>query len=177
LRATGLYICPNHLAGYLEVTADHGLEHRLLEPDKRSGSSCSAAYGTIICAIGHRADGSRGGYVSTFVGVLVFAVLSFLAIRRAQRQQLWISAVSAIVVTIVMFASVTLCSHATIRCRPASRECFTGGGDARLDLWKAAISQSKMNPVVGTGSGHLSVHSPACFAPRSPKADPVLRPQ
>lgn len=171
LRATGLYICPNHLAGYLEVTAIMGLS--IVCWSRQSfWLKLLAGYGTIICGIGIVMTGSRGGYVSTIVGVLVFAVLSFLAIRRAQRQQLWVSAVSAIVVAIVMFASVTMLFSRHYPLQARIVRIFSGGGDARLDLWKAAISQSKMNPVVGTGSGTYQ-YIARLFRPPLTQGDPV----
>jgi O-antigen ligase len=169
-RATGLYICPNHLAGYLEVSALLGLSTACWS---RQGFwiKLLAGFGASVCTIGIVLTGSRGGYLSTSVGLVVFAALSWVAIRRASRSQIWISALGAVVVSVLLSAGVaTLLAHQyPLQSRVAR---ILPKDDVRLDLWSGALEQFKFSPVVGTGSGTY-LHYGRLFRPSRVQADPV----
>lgn len=168
LRATGLYICPNHLAGFLEVSALMGLA--IVCWSRQSfWVKLLAGYGAVICGIGIVLTGSRGGYLSTGVGVLAFGVLSFLAIRRAHRQQIWVSAIAAVAVTAVVFVGVTalLSRHYALQ----SRASKVFAADIRMDLWKIAWAQFQEKPVLGTGAGTFQYYG-RLYRPSHIAADP-----
>lgn len=168
LRATGLYICPNHLAGFLEVSALMGLSV-VCWSRQSFWVKLLAGYGAVICAVGIVLSGSRGGYLSTFAGVLTFGILSFLAIRRAHRQQLWISAIGTVVVAAVLFIGIAavFTRHYALQSR-ASR-MFSG--DVRTEIWKIAVEQFKLSPLQGTGAGTFQYYG-RLFRPPSLQADP-----
>ena len=170
LRATGLYICPNHLAGYLEVSALMGLSI-VCWSRRNVWLKLLAAYGSIICALGIVLTGSRGAYLSTFFGLFVFLVLSIFAIRRANRHQFWISAVGAIAIAAVMFAGITALFSRQYALQSRAAKIFATD-DGRLDTWKAAIEQSKVRPVFGTGAGTYQYYA-RMFRPPRTQADPV----
>jgi len=170
LRAAGLYICPNHLAGYLEVSAVMGLS--IVCWSRQSfWLKLLAGYGAVICTIGIVLTGSRGGYISTFFGLLFFVVLSWLALRRASKHQIWVSAFGAIMVAGIMFAGITaiFSRHYALQSRAAK---ILDTRDIRVDLWKMAIQQFKLNPVVGTGGGTYQYYARR-FRPSYIVADPV----
>jgi O-antigen ligase len=168
LRATGLYICPNHLAGFLEVSALMGLS--IVCWSRQSfWVKLLAGYGAVICGIGIVLSGSRGGYLSTFAGVLVFGVLSFLAIRRAHRQQLWISAIGTVIVSAILFISITVVFSRHYALQSRASRLFTG--DIRTEIWKIGIEQFKVSPVQGTGAGTFQYYG-RLFRPQSLQADP-----
>src|SRR6185369_5933960 len=70
LRASGLYICPNHLAGYLEVSALMGLSI-VCWSRQTFWLKLLAGYGSAVCVVGLLLTASRGGYLSTSFGVVV----------------------------------------------------------------------------------------------------------
>jgi O-antigen ligase len=168
LRATGLYICPNHLAGFLEVSALMGLS--IVCWSRQSfWVKLLAGYGAIICAVGIVLSGSRGGYLSTFAGVFTFAILSFLAIRRAHRQQLWVSAIGTVVVCAVLFIGITAVFSRHYALQSRASRIFSG--DVRTEIWKIAVEQFKLSPVQGTGAGTFQYYGRQ-FRPPSLQADP-----
>jgi O-antigen ligase len=168
LRATGLYICPNHLAGFLEVSALMGLS--IVCWSRQSfWVKLLAGYGAVICAIGIVLSGSRGGYLSTFAGVFAFGILSFLAIRRAHRQQLWISAIATVVVSAILFIGITAVFSRHYALQSRASRMFTG--DIRTEIWKIGIEQFKVSPVQGTGAGTFQYYG-RLFRPPHLQADP-----
>lgn len=168
LRATGLYICPNHLAGFLEVSALMGLS--IVCWSRQSfWVKLLAGYGAIICAIGIVLTGSRGGYLSTGVGLAAFALLSFLAIRRAHRRQIWVSAVATVVVAAVLFIGVTALFSRHYALQSRASRIFSE--DVRTMIWGLALKQFGLNPAVGTGSGTFQYYS-RLYRPSGMQGDP-----
>jgi len=168
VRATGLYICPNHLAGFLEVSALMGLS--IVCWSRRSiWVKLLAGYGAIICAVGIVLTGSRGGYLSTMVGIGAFGILSFLAIRRAHRRQIWASAVAAIIVSGILFTGLTalFSRHYALQ----SRATRLVSEDIRTQIWSIAVSQFKLNQTIGTGGGTFQYYG-RLFRPTTMQADP-----
>src|SRR6201999_4096797 len=82
-RASGFYICPNHLAGLLEILGVFGLSISLWSRWP-IWSKLLIGYATLICYIGVILTGRRGGYLSTVFSLLVFAILSLRVTRAAQ---------------------------------------------------------------------------------------------
>ncbi len=170
LRAAGLYICPNHLAGYLEISAVMGLS--IVCWSRQSfWLKLLAGYGAVICAVGIVLTGSRGGYLSTFFGLLVFIVLSWMALRRASKRQIWVSAFGAIMVAAIMFAGITAIFSRHYALQSRATKVFDPH-DIRVDLWKVALQQFKLNPALGTGAATYQYYARQ-FRPAYIQADPV----
>jgi len=81
-RASGFYICPNHLAGLLEVLGIFGLSVVCWSRWPVWGKLL-VGYTVGVCYVGIVLTGSRGGYLSTIVSLAVFAVLSLAVLRRS----------------------------------------------------------------------------------------------
>ena len=88
-RASGFYICPNHLAGFLEVVGDFRLEHRLLEPLAGVVEAVARLRAWRFATSALVLTGSRGGYLSTGTSLVVFAVLSLIVLRRTSGGLFW----------------------------------------------------------------------------------------
>ena len=170
LRASGLYICPNHLAGYLEVSALMGLSI-VCWSRQTFWLKLLAGYGSAVCVVGLLLTASRGGYLSTSFGVVVFMTLSWIAIRRASRHQIWVSAFGAVIIAALLFGSITaiFSRHYALQARAAR---LLDTGDIRVSLWKSAVQQFKLSPVVGTGGGTFQYYA-RVFRPPNIVADPV----
>ncbi|HXJ60178.1 MAG TPA: O-antigen ligase family protein [Verrucomicrobiae bacterium] len=170
LRASGLYICPNHLAGYLEVSALMGLS--IVCWSRQSfWIKLLAGYGSAICAVGILLTASRGSYISTIIGLAVFMALSYIAIRRAGRHQLWVSAFGAIMVAAVLFGGVTAIFSRHYALQSRAQKIFDVR-DIRTELWKLALKQYQLNPAVGTGGGTYQYYA-RLFRPAQIAQDPV----
>jgi len=150
-RASGFYVCPNHLAGLLEVLGIFGLSiacwsrwpvwAKLL-----IAYTAAAAYCGVILT------GSRGGYLSVIASVSMFAFLSIRALRAAGDSSAFmkIGAAGAIALLLGAGAAVFL-----IRENEALKERTTAtlaARDFRFAAWHAAVQQWKLSPLLGTGS-------------------------
>jgi O-antigen ligase len=150
-RASGFYICPNHLAGYLEVVAILGLSI-VCWSRWPVWSKMLIAYGVAICYVALILTGSRGGYLSTGTSLLVFALLSLLVLRRASGGLFWkVGGAGAAAVVLVGFVVVLGVGKSRFLTGRAQNTFDTT--NMRLELWKAALEQWHLNPIFGTGSG------------------------
>ncbi len=150
-RASGFYICPNHLAGLLEVVGGFGLSIACWSR-WRPWAKLLIAYATGICYAGVVLTGSRGGYLSTAGSLFVFAVLSLIILRRADAKLFWkISGVGFLATAIIMIAVVFLVHKSDYLSGRAQNVFETT--NMRVDLWQGSLQQWKLQPIFGTGSG------------------------
>jgi O-antigen ligase len=150
-RASGFYVCPNHLAGLLEVLGVFGLAI-VCWSRWPTWAKLLIGYAAIISYFGIALTGSRGGYLSTGASLAVFAALSLVVLRRAGSGLFWrIGGVSIIAACLVGVAAFFLL-HKSDYLSGRAQNVFDKS-NMRLDLWKAAIPQWKLSPWMGTGSG------------------------
>ncbi len=81
-RASGFYVCPNHLAGLLEVLGVMGLSIVCWSRWPVLGKLL-VGYAVGVCYVGLILTGSRGGYLSAVASLGVFAILSLAILRGA----------------------------------------------------------------------------------------------
>lgn len=150
-RASGFYICPDHLAGLLEVLGIFGLSIACWSRWPVWGKLL-IGYAVAACYFGILITASRGGWVSVVASWLVFAVLSgrlLVALRGSNL--IWKVGAAAMLVTLVGIGSaVFFVSRSEIlakRVRTAVPE-----SSFRFDMWQAALKQWQLSPVFGTGS-------------------------
>ena len=150
-RASGFYICPNHLAGLLETLGLFALSVCCWGRGK-PWVRILAGYAVLMCLGGVAITGSRGGYLSTVLGLCAFAAISLWLIRRLRRGLFWgMVIVAGIVVAGVVGGAFYVMSQSDdLRSRMGE---IYDPKNMRLLLWAAAITQWKLSPIIGTGSG------------------------
>lgn len=150
-RASGFYVCPNHLAGLLEVLGIFGLSIVCWSRWPTWGKLL-IGYATCICYVGVALTGSRGGYLSTAASLSIFALLSLALLRRASTSLFWrvggptVVAAALIAMTVVFFVKKS--DYLSDRARTVFETT-----NVRVDMWQAALQQWTLRPAVGTGSG------------------------
>lgn len=150
-RASGLYVCPNHLAGLLEVLGVFGLSIGWWSRWP-SWAKLTVLYVAGVCYFGLAITGSRGGYLSTAASVLVFAAITLLLLRRLSSKIYWrVVVLSTALAAMVILSTVILFQKSDFLRSRAGNTFETQ--NMRIDLWKAAVDQWKLQPVIGTGSG------------------------
>lgn len=169
-RASGFYVCPNHLAGLLEVVGIFGLSITCWSRWP-VWSKVLMGYATIICYAGLILTVSRGGYLSVAASLLVFGILS-VAILRAEgsRVSLVIGGVGLLAATLAVSAALFVIQrsdHVTERTRNVLQE-----RNMRFDLWWAALEQWKESPIIGTGSRTYLAYGRKYRAEQA-QADPI----
>jgi O-antigen ligase len=169
-RASGFYVCPNHLAGLLEVLGIFGVSI-VCWSRWPTWIKLLTGYAVGVCYLGLVLTGSRGGYLSTAASFLVFGALSLRILSKASARLFWrIGGVSLIVAAIICVAVVFLVQRSDYLSGRA--QSVFEKTNVRVYFWKAAIQQWKLQPIVGTGSGtHL--YYGRLFRTETVQRDPV----
>jgi len=150
-RASGFYGYPNHLSGFLEMALMLGMSV-VFWSRWPTWAKMLLGYTCLVFALCIVATGSRGGYISTAVGLLIFALLSLALVGKLASGR----------VVLIFLASVILIGGAGWGLRKAMSKSFFLESRAeqtltvdvsRMRLWQAAWKQFRLSPVVGTGSG------------------------
>jgi O-Antigen ligase len=150
-RASGFYVCPNHLAGALEVVGIFGVS-LVCWSRFPTWSKLLIAYATGVAYVGVLLTGSRGGYASATASLLVFAVLSLIVLRRVGSRLFLIgAAIAAAAALLIAGSALFLIKKSDYLSDRTSNALSTA--PVRLDLWHAAIEEWKTSPIIGTGSG------------------------
>ncbi len=150
-RASGFYICPNHLAGLMEAIGVLGLSIVCWSRIK-TWKKLLVGYAVAVCYVAVVLTGSRGGYLSATFSLLVFAFLSALVLRRVRGHLFWslggLSILAAGLLALGVTAAVKKSSYLTSRAENTFELT-----NMRVHLWHSALQQWQVEPVFGTGSG------------------------
>jgi O-antigen ligase len=150
-RASGCYICPNHLAGLLEMCGMLSLGLAFWG-NCRARTRVLAGYCAFMCFGGVAITGSRGGYLSVVFGLGVFALLSLWAVWLMHRGGFFL-AMAALLFSagLVIGGGILFMSQSsTLQARMAK---IYDPSNMRVFLWRGAFEQYHLQPLTGTGSG------------------------
>jgi O-antigen ligase len=149
-RASGFYVCPNHLAGLLEVLGIFGLSI-VCWSRWPVWSKLLIGYAAAVSYLGVILTGSRGGYLSTAASLLVFAVITLAILREGGSALLLrIGAAGAVIAAIGITSAFFLVHQSDFLSDRAKN--VLDYKNMRLDMWRAATEQWKQSPLIGTGS-------------------------
>lgn len=150
-RASGFYGYPNHLSCFLQIALFLGLSIALWS---RSAPwvKILVGYICIMLLLGIIITGSRGGYISTTIGLLVFALLSLVLVGKLASGRLIGLLFAGLLVVGGVGWGVKHVMGKSAFLQTRAEETLTVDA-ARMRLWQAAWKQFRVSPVVGTGSG------------------------
>ena len=149
-RASGFYVCPDHLAFFLEAVGCLALAWAIWS---RGRPWVKLAVGYAACGLfgGELLTGSRGGFLSAAAGLSVMTLLGLGRLRHVTphrfRRALIVVAVAA---GLAAFGVRAVVSHSTLLHSRAKN--LVDMQDIRPRLWKAGYEQFLMEPVFGTGA-------------------------
>src|SRR6185503_11292671 len=144
-RASGSYICPNHLAGFLEMIFPLSVAFVMtsrVSPLKR----VFIAYAAVVILVGIAATRSRAGWLVT--GVSMFVVALVLVRNRRHR---WI----ALAILALVLGSGTWLYSRSIESRVANTYLKGHERESRLRIWSAGWRMWRDNPWWGVGPDHF----------------------
>lgn len=153
-RGSGTYICPNHLAGLLEMLLPIALAMVFLS---RGTAVTKVFYGYMgfVMLAGIGATVSRGGWIAAGVGLLVL----FASLFRRRQYRVMVLVTAGL---IALGAVIGISKSRDIQKR--FTRMFVGGQlqDVRIrpNLWKPAIQMVLDHPWVGVGPAHFDVYFP-----------------
>jgi O-antigen ligase len=168
-RASGFYIGPNHLAGLLEFLGMLALG-MCCWGRGRPWLRIVAAYAVLMCLGGVALTGSRGGYLCTMFGLLVFGILSLWLIGRLRRDFFWGMFILALLTAAGIIAGTVQIMSKSDDLRERLGQIYDPT-NMRFHMWRAALQQFQLSPMVGTGSGTYLYYGRQ-FRDRSVLADP-----
>lgn len=148
-RGSGTYICPNHLAGFLEMVLPLGLAYIFMGRLPHL-ARVLWAYASIMILAGIGVTVSRGGWMATGVAVSIFF---FVLMRKRQYR---ISA--AIVLVVITGAGVLFYANATAvknRFNNTISNSAPASSYTRLWLWEPALQMWQDHVWWGVGPGHF----------------------
>lgn len=161
-RASGTYICPNHFAGFLEISLALLLARVVIVRRETSSLERSVllkiilAYVSIMAMLGIIFSFSRAGWITTALGILLLAVSN-----PSERQPGWVRyAVGGIVLVLLIGTAwsldpvrdFVLRAFRVSETRSASllKDPSLGG---RTWMWSGTLKIIKEHPVLGSGGG------------------------
>jgi len=170
IRASGFFICPNHFAGFLELSFFVGLAlvcWGRIRPTWR----ILAGYATLVAAVGIIISGSRGSYLSVMAGLVVFLIWSLWLVRGALPHLFWKLTTVAVVCVLLGGAAVGVAiSKNFLLSQRASN--LIDLENMRVTMWQSAWEQHQLQPVTGTGAGSFLMYGRKYRDPRI-QHDPI----
>jgi O-antigen ligase len=152
-RASGFYICPNHLAGLLEMIGLLSLGVAFWS-NRRAGLRVIAAFCALGWFGGVGITGSRGGYLSVIFGLGVFAVLSLWIVWLMKRGGFWVTLASLLLGAVVIIGGGFLFMSQSESLSNRMAKIYDPT-NMRVFIWRGAFAQYHLQPLTGTGSGTM----------------------
>ena len=164
-RGCGTYICPNNLAGLLEMLVPIALAFTLtgrLKPVLK----VLLGYAALVLLVGIAVTFSRGGWFSTLLALVVF--FGVLMFNRNYR-------LPALVFFALLLGVGAVLVPKNLAFQHRFNALFLGQGkvndDLRFALWRPAIEIARDHPWWGAGPAHFDACFPA-YRPESIQARP-----
>ncbi len=149
-RGSGTYICPNHLAGFLEMLAPLAVAYGIMGRGKPL-TKILIAYAVLTMAAGVAVTQSRGSWVS--VSLTFVALAGYLV---TQRQFRW----PAAIFLVLFLAGLTYVATGNNFATKRFTRAFNSGKvdlEARRDMWGGAVNMWKDHQWFGVGPGHYDL--------------------
>ncbi|HSI14706.1 MAG TPA: O-antigen ligase family protein [Chthoniobacter sp.] len=150
-RASGFYGYPNHLSGFLEMALMMGLSITFWSRWP-SWAKVLSGYASAVFVLGIVATGSRGGYISTVAGLVVFVLLSLVLVGKLASGRLIVVFLAGLMLLGGVGWGVRQAMSQSFFLESRAEKMFTMD-ISRMLHWQAAWKQFHLSPVVGTGSG------------------------
>ena len=162
-RASGTYVCPNHLAGFLEMILGFALARlAIYRPPERDSIESQVlhkvmvGYAVLAIIAGILFSLSRGGWFSTVIGMVVFLVWNGIKHHFSWRP-IAIGVAAVCVFGLLLFSVPKARYHFGLMLTPKDQEKATILRDTSLNgrtpMWAATWRIIQDNPIFGTGAG------------------------
>lgn len=151
-RASGFYVCPNHMAGYLESLAVFALAYCCWGRFSPLGRMVFG-YVVIYCLVGLILTGSRGGYLSVGFALVVFLGISLWFLKKMRSSRRGSMMTASLLAGVLVIGGSAFAVNRNVVLGNRMSDISYDAGSIRFDMWQAALQQTKINPVFGTGAG------------------------
>jgi len=152
-RASGMFISPNHFAGFLEAIAMFALAIAFWSRWPIA-EKLTTGLVAVLCYIGVAISLSRGGYLSSAFSLLALTALSLWLLARLKPGRAFLPALVVLIGVGALFGTAVSIGAKNDRIRLRAQKVIAK--DIRFANWAATIDQFKTAPWFGTGAGtHL----------------------
>jgi tetratricopeptide (TPR) repeat protein len=127
-------------------------------------------YAALAGMAGVVISGSRGGYLSLTVGILVVLLLSMNVWKRLNTRPVLVGVLVAVSILLFLGAGLFAAFHSSLVGTRVAQ--INDPGNMRLLLWRAAMDQFHLSPLWGTG-GFSYLHYGRLFRDPSVQNDPI----
>lgn len=149
-RGSGTYICPNHLAGYLEFAIPIGLSYIFLGRSKHLAKMI-LGYAVLVMLGGLGATVSRGGLISA--GLSLLLLISIFVFRRNHRKP------ALVLLGVMVLGAFWFISRTQISQFRFDRMLIDGKlEDVRFLIWKPAVKVWQEDAWLGAGPNQFRHH-------------------
>lgn len=153
-RGSGTYICPNHLAGFLEMVLPFGMAY-LFAGRFNYTFKVFLGYGCLAILVGIAVTLSRGGWLATGISLGLFFLL--LVLKRQYR-------IPALAALLLFGITATVIYKKSEKLQERIQKLNEGGStafiSARPAIWKAALAMWEDHRLWGVGPGHFDYRFP-----------------
>jgi O-antigen ligase len=146
-RGSGTFICPNHLAGYLEMILPLGLAATFMGRFSPA-LKVFVGYASLVTIAGIVVSLSRGGWIATGISLFLF----FLLLVKNRRFRI----PALVLLAMVLLAGIVF-ANKSYNPQKRFQRMFEDGKvrDVRFRLWQPAWEMWQDHVWVGTGPGHF----------------------
>ncbi len=169
-RASGFYICPDHLAFLLEVVGCLSLSVAIWGR-ARAWIRLVFGYGAVALFGGLLITASRGGFLSAAAGLAVLALLGLMRLSRSAPHQMARAVGIILVAATLAGVGVRMALSHNAMLKDRAQQLVTMQ-DVRPRLWKAGYAEFRLSPVFGTGASTYLYYGRRLRDP-SVQADPI----
>ena len=146
-RGSGTFICPNHLAGYLEMILPLGLIYTLTGRFNHL-AKVLLCYASLVVFIGIAVTVSRAGWAVTWITLVIMFV--WLIRQRDYRLQAFLLLAALVTISVLFFIKAELSETRKERMSVAHQT-----EDIRFKLWPAAVQMWQDHLWWGGGPAHF----------------------
>lgn len=149
-RGSGTYICPNHLAGLLEMLLPLAVAYAIAGRGKPL-TKILIGYAALVMVAGIAVTLSRGSWVAVSLALIGAAAL--MLTQRAFR-------LHAVILLVVLIGGGTLAAMRTNIFTQRFNRSFNSGKvelDVRYEMWNGAVRMWRDHKWVGVGPGHYDL--------------------
>jgi O-antigen ligase len=153
-RGSGTYICPNHLAGFLEMLLPLAVAYLLVGRGKPL-TKILIGYSALVMVVGLAVTASRGGWVAAGLAVILLGIL--LLKQRPFRLA------AGLLLGALLVAGIMVGARTDFFQQRFSKAFVSGKVDlnTRQDMWRSAGQMWRDHPWFGVGPGHYDLRFPA----------------
>lgn len=145
-RASGSFVCPNHMAGYLELIFPVALAIIIFSRFV-IGVRLVVAYSLAVMLGAWILSFSRGGWIAGMCSIIAFTIFSFSREDTRGNAKLFLPVTLLIILLVLIGAFVKPVQERLLTIRPYGDKSI----GTRMDIWADTIEMIKQKPIFGYG--------------------------